>query len=437
MRVSESGGEPTPLTTPDANRSEVTHVEPQFLPGGKELLFSIRTEDGGWRVAVLSLASGLWDWLPALADDIAGARYVSTGHLVYAQAGSLSAIPVDLSRRSFTGPPQPLSESVYTRTVADATVAQFAISDNGLLAYVAGRPPDWTLVSVRNDGQERPIGDAAHLYRYPRVSPDGNSIAVSIEEKRTDVYLVDARVGRLRQLTDTGSNTQASWTRDGQRVTFASRRRGSSGWDIYSMPADGSADAERLIAREGGQFPTSWSKTGAARLVFYELGNKSARDIWMWFAGDKRAEPVVVTPANERGATFSPDGRFLAYVSNLNANERDEIYVQQYPGPGRREVVSSGGGTEPVWSPNGLELFYRNNNRLFAVTVHTEPRITADPPRVLMTGPYVASPMTGLPNYDVFPDGRTFVMVRSARSEMHLHVIEHWAEELNRLVAAR
>jgi hypothetical protein len=427
MRVSETGGEPEPLTTPDQKRGEVSHVEPQFLPGGKELLFSIRTEEGGWRVAVLSLATRQWDWLPPLGDDIAGARYVVTGHLVYAQAGNLSRIPLDLARRTFSGPAQPLSEQVYTRTVADAIVAQFAVSDAGLLAYVSGRPPDWTLVSVSADGSERPLGDTPHLWRYPRVSPDGRSVAVSIEEKRTDIFVVDTRAGRLRQLTTTGSNTQPSWTPNSQRVAFASRRSGSNGWDIYSMPADGSAEAEPLISRQSGQFPTGWSNRDE-RLAFYELGNKSARDIWMWFAGDRKAESVLVSPANERGATFSPDGRFLAYVSN--ANERDEIYVQQYPGPSRREVVSSGGGTEPVWSPNRPELFYRKDNRLFAVTIHTEPRITADPPREILKGSYVASPMTGLPNYDVFPDGRTFVMVRSALSEMHLHIIPNWIEQL-------
>jgi serine/threonine-protein kinase len=110
----------------------------------------------------------------------------------------------------------------------------------------------------------------------------------------------------------------------------------------------------------------------------------------------------------------------------------DDIYVQAYPGPGGREVVSLGGGTEPVWSPTAYELFYRNGDRLFAVTIRTEPKIAADTPRVLFTGSYVPSPTeTGLPNYDVFPDGRRFVMVRSATtSEMHVHVIQNWFEQL-------
>jgi serine/threonine-protein kinase len=432
MRVSEGGGAPTPLTTPDCSRGEVAHVGPQFLPGGRELLFTIRMADGSWRVAVLSLATGQWGWLPAITGDVAGARYVSTGHLIYAQAGSLTAIPFDLSRREFTGPPRPLSEPVYTRTVADAVVAQFAVSDGGgQLAYVSGRPPEWTLVSERPGDAPRPLGDVPHLYRYPRVSRDGSSVAVSIEEERTDVYLVDATLGRLRRLTDTGSNTQPAWTPDSQRVTFASRRGGSCGWDVYSVRADGSEAPQRLLERDGSQFPTGWLTDGT-QLAFYELTNATARDVWVWFAGEKRAQPVAgaASPANERGATFSRDGRLLAYVSNEAG--RDDIYVQAYPGPGARVVVSVGGGTEPVWSPTGSELFYRNGDALFAVLIRTEPRIDADRPRALFTGSYVPSPTeTGLPNYDVFPDGRTFVMVRSAvTSEMHVRVIQNWFTQL-------
>ena len=432
MRVSaESGGEPEPLTTPDTGRGEVAHIGPQFLPGGGELLFTIRTADDAWRVALLSLRTMRWAWLPPIVGDVAGARYVRTGHLVYAQAGNLFAIPLDMSLRAFSGPPLPLSEPVYTRTVSDAIVAQFAISDSGRLVYVSGRPADWTLVSVRPGGEPRPVVATPHLYRYPRFSPDGRNVAVTVEEGRTDIYVVDAVQGRLRKLTDTGSNSYPAW-RDNQHLTFATRRRGSISWDVYQQPIDGSADAERLIAREGSQVPTSWN--GSDRLAFYEISNKSARDIWMWLARDQRAEEVVVSSANERGATFSSDGRLLAYISDESG--RDEIYVRRYPGR-EHEIVSNDGGTEPVWSPNGHELFYRNNDRLLAVTIRADERIAAGAPRELFTGSYVPAPReTGVPNYDVSPDGQSFVMIRSAGSvDMHLHVIQSLHEELKRLVA--
>jgi serine/threonine-protein kinase len=421
MRVSVEGGDPAPLTTPDASRGEASHLEPQFLPGGRELLFTVRMEDGDWRVAVLSFDTGRWDLLPEIGDDVAGARYAS-GHLVYAQAGSLSIRPLDLARRAFTGPAVPLSVPVYTRAVADAIVAQFAMSDDGQLAYVSGNPPPWTLVAVQAGGVEKPISSDPHLYRYPRVSSD-RRIAVAIEEKRSDIFLVDT-VGRLSKLTEVGSNTQPIWM-DGEHLLFASRRTGSKGWDIYSTRVGAGEGAQQLVSREGGQFPTSWWKD---RLAFYELNNKTARDIWVWSRHDGQFENVAHSPASERSATYSPDGKLLAYVSNENPDERDEIYVQAYPGPGPREIVSSGGGTEPVWSHDGSKLFYRSGNRLFAVAIARTPRLSPGTPEKVLEGPYVRTPMTGVPNYDVYADGETFVMVKSAKSEMHLRVVQSWPQ---------
>ena len=220
------------------------------MPGGEELLFTIRTADDAWRVAILSLRTVQWDWLPPIVGDVAGARYVRTGHLVYAQAGNLFAIPLDVSRRAFTGSAQPLSEPVYTRTVSDAMVAQFAVSDNGVLASVSAARPDWTLVSVRAMAAAEADGRHAPPLRSPRYSPDGRKWP-SPSKKDGLTSTSSTRPGGLRKLTDTGSDSYPAW-RDNRRLTFASRRRGSSAWDIYEMPIDESADAERLN-RAGGK----------------------------------------------------------------------------------------------------------------------------------------------------------------------------------------
>jgi serine/threonine-protein kinase len=285
---------------------------------------------------------------------------------------------------------------------------------------------------VGADGSTRPLGDTPRTYRYPRFSPDGRRVAVTVEEERTDIYIVDVERGSLRKLTDTGSNTQPTWLPDSRHVTFASRRRGSNGWDVYTMPVDGSAEAERLIMAPFGQFPTSWARRGDV-LASYELNNETARDLWTWSRPDRRARAEVATEANERGGTFSPDGRWLAYVSNESG--RDEVYLRRHPGPGGQEVISSGGGTEPVWGPGGDQIFYRSGGSLVAVPVR-EGKVTG-PSRVVLTGPYVASPTeTGLPNYDVAPDGRTFVMVRSeGAAEMRLRTVQNWFTELRRQTA--
>jgi len=198
------------------------------------------------------------------------------------------------------------------------------------------------------------------------------------------------------------------------------------------MPIDEGAEAEVLIGREGSQFPTSWA---GGLLAFYELGNVTARDIFTWSLADRVATEIVATPSNERGAVFSPDGSLLAYVSNESGS--DQVYVRQYPGPGGREVVSTEGGTEPVWHPSGRELFFWSGNRLQAARIRTEPRLAADLPQTLFEGSYVRAPVDpGRANYDVNPDGQSFVMIRPAEgSPARLHVIENWIEALRSTAA--
>jgi serine/threonine-protein kinase len=423
VQVQAGGGQAAPLTTPNVARGEVTHIGPQFLPGGEEMLFTVRTGEDGWRIAVMSLQTREWEWLPPIGD-IAGATYVETGHLVYAQAGSLYAIPLDIRRRTFTGPPVPLFDNVYARAVSDAVVAQFSVSNSGVLAYVSGHAPQWELVRVNADGEWKPLADLRRTFRYPRISPDGARVAVTIEEERTDIYSLDVDRGSLQKLTSTGSNTLPVWTTDSSRVTYASRRRGSNGYDIYWSEVGQSVEATLLVGADGSQFPSSWAQ-GDERLAFYELSNEKARDIKVWSAPERNAAPVLTTTANERGAAFSSDGSLLAYISD--ASGRDDVYVRPYPGPGREEIVSGGGGTEPVWSRDG-ELFYWNNDQLFAVTIRAKPQLTVGTPRPLLRGAYVRSPAeTGQPNYSVFPDGKSFVMVRALdNAAAHLHVVQNW-----------
>lgn len=431
MRVSDAGGVAEVLTTPDASRGEVTHIAPQFLPDGERVLFTLRVGVDEWRIAILSLASRTWVWLPSIGE-VAGARYVpATGHLVYAQSGGLYAVPVDLDRRTFTGAALPLSEAVYSHPFSGTSVVQFGVSNEGVLAFLSGEPPDWTLVGVERTGLVRTIADRPQQYRYPRFSPDGHSMTVVIEGKQSDVHLVDAR-GVARSLTRTGTNTTPIWTPDSRRVTFASRRSGTTSYDLFNVPIDESAEAESLLKRDGGQFPGGWSPDGAI-VAFDELTNATARDVWVWLTREKRAESVVASDANERAPSFSRDGEWLAYVSGETG--RDEVYVKPYPGRGPAQILSTNGGSEPVWSPvNPRELFYRRANQLVSVTFRSEPAFVPNPPVVLFEGPYVPStPETGRPNYDVAHDGRSFVMVRSVEQvPTHLHVAQSWFTELAR-----
>ena len=431
MRVPDAGGVPVEsLTVPDAARQEITHVSPQFLPGGRDLLFSVRTADEVSRPALLSLETGAWDWLDPVVGAV-GAQYVTSGHLVYSRGGGLYAIPFDPDRRTFGSAPVQVLEDLLELTVVGVPVTQFAASNEGTLAFVSGTPPTWRLVAVdRDGGASVRLTDAARRYQYPTVSPDGRRVAVNIDETRSHVYVVDVDRGVLRSLTSVGTNTLPTWV-DSEVLSFASRR-GAGSWGIYSRPSDESTPAAALLATERAQLPTGWSSDGRL-MALYELNDDTARDIWVWRASDGGLDLVLGTEANERAATFSPDGEWLAYISDDSG--QDEVYVQRFPGPGGREVVSTEGGREPVWSTQGLELFFRSGSRLMSVEIESG-RIPL-PRTVLNASDYVRSaPQVGLPAYDVFPDGRTFVMIQHEQlgPAPQLRVVINWFEQLTRLV---
>ena len=276
----------------------------------------------------------------------------------------------------------------------------------------------------------------AHAYLYPRLSPDGRRVAVAITGPDTQVWLYDLSRETMTRLTFEGNANQSpAWTPDGKRITFNSNKEGPL--NLFWQRADGSGGLERLTTSEYVHLPTSWSPDGQL-LAFVEVNPITGRDIWVLRLGDRKAQPFLRTPFDESAPRFSPDGRWLAYASNESG--RYEIYVQPYPGPGGKWQISTEGGTEPAWNPNGRELFYRSGDMMMAVDVKTKPSFTLGKPRVLFKGQYSPTPAT-LPNYDVSPDGQRFLMLKASEQEAaaptQINVVLNWFEELKRRVPVR
>jgi Tol biopolymer transport system component len=241
--------------------------------------------------------------------------------------------------------------------------------------------------------------------------------------------------GVVRQLTSAGINTHPTWMPEGSRLAIAAIHEGSDGYDVYTVPDNQNAGAvtDRIIGRPGNQFPSGFSRQGNV-LAFYELGD-GGRDILVW-SPKEGVSGLMATPSNERLATFSKDGRFIAYVSDDYG--RDEVWVRKYPlALGGPVQISSDGGTEPVWSPSGNELFFRRRTELVSVRIGADARALA-PPVTVLDGPYeLARPEVGRPNYDVFPGGRSFVMVRTGEIHRQVPLIVNWFSELQRQPAGR
>jgi Tol biopolymer transport system component len=227
---------------------------------------------------------------------------------------------------------------------------------------------------------------------------------------------------------ETNGNLNPAWTPDGKRVVF----QAGNPSNLYWQPADGSGKAERLTTREYRDAANSWSPDGQL-LAFTETSPTTAMDIWV-LQSDRKAQPFLQTSFNEGAPRFSPDGHWLAYVSDESG--RYEIYVQPFPGPGGKWQVSTEGGTEPVWNPIGRELFYRQGNKMMVVDVATRPSFSAGKPRVLFEGLYLRAAQAN-PAYDVSPDGQRFLMVKASEQEQHatqIDIVQNWFEELKQKV---
>jgi eukaryotic-like serine/threonine-protein kinase len=432
--VSEGGGAKQRLTR--IEKGDISHRWPEFLPGGKAVIFSAAPTGADLTNAQVAVQSVGTMQQQNLIQGGVYPHYAPTGHLVYAQGGNLLAVLFDPQRLKVTGKSAPVVEGVLqSPSTGDA---QYSFSATGSLAYVSGgvQSAQNKLVWVSRSGAEQLVAAPVHTYLGPRLSPDGRRVAVQVTESDSQIWLYDLSREALTRLTFEGSSNQApSWTPDGKRIAFQSNKEGPL--NIFWQLADGSGGLERLTTNEDTQIPGSWSPDGQL-LAFIQLfsgGTEKENEIWVLRLNDRKTQPFLQTQSNAYVLRFSPDGHWLAYVSN--ESERFEVYVQPYPGPGGRWQISTEGGREPVWNPNGRELFYRSGNKVMAVEIATQPSFSAGKPRMLFEGRYVLGQAITT-NYDVSPDGQRFLMVKPAEQEQapptQINVVLNWFEELKRRV---
>ena len=419
-RVSSEEGSPEPVI-PEGHQYS---YYPQILPGGKKVLFWIWDGLARSSVAVLSLDSGQER---VLMESVLKARYLPTGHLVYGQGGSLMAAPFDLESMEL-GDGRPVVRGVWLGGRARPN-AKFEVSQNGSLAYVPGsdvRRED-ALVWVDRDGQREPFLERQMSLFVPRVSPDGKRLAFQAQTQagKGPFNIWTCEIGKCvpSPLTSKGGMAPV-WSRDGTEIFFG-------GGDIWRIAVDSSGEPERILKREmGAAYPNSLSPNGKV-LIFQKSGNILA----LRLDGSAKVDPVRVNRFREHSADFSPDGNRIVFTSNRSGS--DEIYVKPYPSQGALIPITAEGGTRPLWSPDGKEIFYRNGAKLMAAEVQMQPDLSVRKTRELFEGTAL-DPIIAARHYDVTPDGR-FVMVKRVKSEgglthNQINVVLNWSEELKRLV---
>ena len=411
-------------------------AEPQILPGGKAVLLQAGRNPP--QIAVLSLETGKQTNL--LQGGISP-RYAAAGYLVYLlpDAGSLMAVPFDLQSLEVVGEPVPVLEGVrYSRGPSGSGFgADYALSPQGTLVYVPDQGYGRRLVWVDRTGIETLVTPQERGYGRPTISPDGKQIMLGMGAAgfSTSMEIYDPERNSFTRLTNEGI-LSAMWTPDGKWITYLALVDGYS--NIFRQLADRSAEPEQLTHYTDRRFPlpTSWSPDGRILVFKLQHPNSATTDDILFLDIQKSEGPqgLITTPNHETGAQFSPDGNWLAYVSDETGE--NQVWVCRYPEIDRKWLVSGEeGGGEPVWSPDGNELFFRNGDNIMAVPIQSEPSFRSGRPEFLFEGPYQSSYSftPGLRRYDVSPDGR-FLMVRKEETPAQIHVVLNWVEELKRLV---
>ena len=443
-RVSDGGGKPERMVPPEA---EGFGTYAQLLPGANAILSNVGggTSAGDGQIGVYSIDSGKSKLLfPGTRP-----KYINTGHIVYAQGDALFAVPFDIDRLEPKGSPVSLVERVQMLP------PQYSVSQSGSLIYIASSGVQaagpGVLAWMDRVGVRTPLPVPARAYRHPRLSPDGTRVAAYTEaggKKEIWVYDLNGK-SQIQRLAGEGNNSRPIWTPDSQRLTFTSDRKGTE--SIWWQPADGSKPAEPLTEGEKGlpHWPDAWTADG--KTLAFTKYNGAEQTVWT-LSPDAGGKPQRIAGGigNDQsgGADFSPDGRWIAYRSNTTSPSHIEL--QPFPTNGSRWDTASEGGSYPMWSRDGRELFYRRQaasaelGTLAVIDISDvggSPRFTNE--RVLPIQGFQV--FYGNRDYDITKDGkRLMVIVPEGKTETtrpparpQINVILNWFEELKARVPSR
>jgi eukaryotic-like serine/threonine-protein kinase len=428
-RVSASGGTPTRISNPDANRGESSHRWPLFLPDGKHYLYMAANFAGRKDTDAIFVGSLDSNEKRFVVQATANAAYAAPGYLVFYHDKTLLAQPFDLKRFALTGEATTLlTEIQYQPQVARAV---FAVSDSGLLVAQTGSgvalsQPVW----FDRKGNDVGAVGKPDVYGNVSIAPNGRSVALDkteMESQNIDIWEYELQRDSAKRLTfGVGFEMLPVWSPDGTRLVYSSNQM--LGTDLYMKNADGTQEEKSIAQDEFAKFSSDWSRDG--KHILYNRGT----DLWLLTLPELKASLFLKAMSILRDGRFSPDGRWVAYASNETG--KWEIYVTSFPEARGKWQVSTGGGEQPRWRGDGKELFYLSSDRkMMAVSVTAGANFDADPPVALFQAtPRQPVTSTDQSVYDVTRDGQRFLINTPVKQveAPPMSVVLNWSAKLNR-----
>ena len=446
-KVPASSGEPTALTSLKAE--ERRHGWPDLLPDGSAIIYSVRRDTGSYHDGYIVARSLETGEERTIIPSGYHARYVTSGHIVYLSRATLMAVPFDVGTLQTRGPAVPVIEDLRIGQPAFGHAA-LAVSPTGYLVYASGNSDaaPRNVVWVDRHGREEALGTPERSYVYPRISPDGALVALDVRGTDNDIWLWTlARKTFSKVTSGAGTDRFPVWMSDSRRIVF--ERRGADFGNFYVQSADGTGVPQEISQSTNVQFPQALTPDGSSLLLINRTRISDTSDdiALLSLGGEKRLRTLVSTTATELNAELSPNGQWLAYESNETG--REEIYVRPFPNVDDAKFpISAGGGTRPLWSRSGTELFYLSGHSPSPVTVMTVAvqavkTFSAGAPAKVFEGPFLASQNIVGRSYDVSPDGQRFLMIKELPRAIDdvvpssLTVVLNWFDELKRIAPAR
>jgi serine/threonine-protein kinase len=417
--ISEAGGPPRSFAKPNRAAGELYVSAPVVVDDQGIVLYSTQSSTSvtSSKITIVSLKTGEHVVLDALGAQPLG---IVNGALTYVTTGGLiMGVPIDVRARKLSGAPVQLASDVAINNTSG--LARASLAANGTLFYQSGTQSS-RVMSVGVDGTARPLLEESREYAFPRLSPDGQRLAIAVgESNRRDIWLFDVKSQTPTRLTSEGAtNDRPEWTPDGKRILYHTDRSARSA--IWWRPADLSAEATPLVAGDKIDAYEAVLSPDAGS-VAYQVDTTGADILYRGLSGDTATHAVSNNAkAVETMPRISPDGRWIAFTTDESG--RQEVVVQPFPGPGGRVQISTHGGSEPVWSPDGKRLFYRGDGHLMVARLNASQGFAVTARDTLFTDTYQ---FAGNPhaNYDVMADGSRFVFLKAA-SEGSMIVTTNW-----------
>jgi serine/threonine-protein kinase len=434
-KVDAAGGTPVLVLRPDPTRGERAFTTPHALPNGHSVLLTVlstNSPDESAKVVVLDLRTGMQKMLVRGSD----ARYLN-GYLVFSVRDTIEAVRFNEKRLEIVGAPVPVLRQVALKA---SGVAEFDVSGDGTAVYLPGgnQVVDRRLVWVDRQGHEEPIHLPPNGFQIARLSPDGRRLALDINDgRKRDIWIWDVQTERLQRLTnDALQDVGPVWMPDSRRLIFSvgPPGRGNLVWQVF----DGSAPAEPLTHSPHGQYASAITSD----FVIFREENPPDTDLMiMGLNPSRQPRPLLKTPFAELNGEVSPNGRWLAYEANDSS--RVEVYVRPFPDVNAsRTLVSTNGGSKPVWTRDGKELLYVEGETLMSVAVVPGNDWNAAKPKKQFETPYFYG-SGGNRNFDISADGQRFLMIKETAADdspnrtVAMVVVLNWTEELKQRVPVR